>query len=380
MPDTCGISSASLKAVPFPDGTAHAELKLDYGSSYSRNTDGAVQPLVFIGNDVYGIQQKPFLDFNVPSSCTVTDDHQCASTTIVPDNAGTGVATQGNPRSSDASVTSVPTKCSHRHLTCTYHFIAQTDGLRSAQTFLVRDIAWDTMTNGASIQFSPMFSGLTVFSPPASGDSAANGSVQLSQTGRAPAVKPVYAINGANFGMFGPLEKKCKSQDAAGGADSPYGLTLYIDGASSQVACGDFTVLSDTTGTLQFQQAPKGKSVKLVWQPTSDYASASVLPVAWDLSVSAPEQAAKPSPSPSFVYRGDSQTVTFTGVDFSSVVDVKFESTVLTLASPPTAKKLEVQIPVSVTTIPGHKELVADTLDKSGKKGTIVLSIDVFHR
>lgn len=352
--DMCGIAAASLKVVPFPDGNSRAELKLEYGSLYSRDTDGPVQPLALIGNDVYGIQQKPFLDFGLPSSCTLTNDSQCSK----------------------------PSGC-NQHLTCVYHFVAQTDALRGGQTFLVRDIAWDRMSNGASIQFAPTFTSLSSLSPSPTDKSAASqtGPTGAGQTPEQPPVKPVYAITGGNLGLFALMKTTCgKDKKEAAVSESPYGLTLYVDGTSSGVGCDDLEVLSETMATLQLQQVPKGKSVKLVWHPSRDYTSVSPLPVSWDLALSAPEQGAKPAPSPSFLYRGDSQTVTFTGTDFSTVVDVKFENAVLSLPTPPSAKKLDVQIPVAVTSVPGHKELVADTVDKNGKKGTIVLSIDVLRR
>jgi hypothetical protein len=76
---------------------------------------------------------------------------------------------------------------------------------------------------------------------------------------------------------------------------------------------------------------------------------------------------------------GDSQNVTYTGSDFSTVRSVSFErSTPLTFkVSPDNPSSMDVFIPSSITKVTGHKELIATTKDKKGKAGQLILPLDV---
>jgi hypothetical protein len=61
LPDKCGLEGASLIAIPYPDGNSRVTLDLTLGSSFDLNTDGIPQPLVLVGNQVFGLQETPFL-------------------------------------------------------------------------------------------------------------------------------------------------------------------------------------------------------------------------------------------------------------------------------------------------------------------------------
>ena len=332
----CGISDFSLRAVPYPDGNSRVELKLDYAPDYKpsdkdgKPLDGQIHPLLLIGADVYGLQQKPYLD---KSPCDNGQDY----------------------------------------VTCTYHFVAPTDSLRSAQTFLVRDPAWH-FSNRSTIDFAPAFTGITALSPPPSKDSSAPAEAPLPPARRrgsaAPAPAAVsYAVSGSGFHAF---SDKCKP-------GSQLGLVVYVDdNDGTALTCSDFTVLSDTNARLHLSSTPKGKNLKLIWDPkNANYNVMDGLPIAWDLAIPQSDKDPKVTASPAFLYAGDSRIVTFAGT-FANIVDVEFEGTVLLKPDSPNPKTLDVPIPLSITKTPGHKELVAKTIDSKGKPGKIVLPLDVF--
>jgi hypothetical protein len=126
---------------------------------------------------------------------------------------------------------------------------------------------------------------------------------------------------------------------------------------------------------------PKGKTMTIAWTP-SRWPLSREAPIVWDLTL--PGQAEKTSiaAAPSFLHSGDSQTITYTGIDFSTVSSVKFENaTPLTFkVSATDPKSMNVFVPTAVTKEPGHKELIAATKDKKGKAGQIVLPLDVFKQ
>ena len=362
--EQCGISGATLIAVPQPDGNSQAALQVTYGANYDRKSDGDVHPLLLIGNDVYGVQQKPFVDSGQEDSCTLKDG-------------------QSPP------------------LTCTYRFLASTDSLRAAQTFLVRDIAWQYMSKVSAIQIAPAFTQLTQLTPPPpppkdDGTPKAGAARQAARTQRPPVQggsgadnkpkadsKPRYAITGSGFRIFAAVGCKKKPDD-------PYGLAIYVDDRpATPLTCDNATFLNDTTVLVTLDKSPQGKQIKLQWDPQNStfataYAADARFPILWDLSVPITPKTGGGGPptSPAYLYTGDSETVTFSGMDFSHVVDVKFEGTPLTLAEKPTPSNLKVQVSQSVTQKPGHKEFIADTVDpKTQKAGKpISVSIDVFHR
>jgi hypothetical protein len=125
--EACGIRSASMNAVPRPDGTSLVETQLISGGAYDLQTDKAPQPLFLIGSQVYGLHEMPFLE-PPRNACRLVRD--------------------GSVRGSDG-------------ISCTYHFVAPTSGLRSAETFKVRDLSWTEFRKSGTVEFDPAFRGLT---------------------------------------------------------------------------------------------------------------------------------------------------------------------------------------------------------------------------
>lgn len=327
--DRCGIDSAWMMAVPFPDGNSRVELKIDYKDQYeSANTiDGPIHPLVLIGNDVYGLQSKPFQD---ESSDTCKD------------------------------------------LSCTYHFLAPTDSLRGAQTALVRDIAWDAFQTTIPVQVGPSFSSLTELTPPAEDSPAPNSLQNQARAVDAPASPLWYTVTGDGF--LGPDSK-------------PYaGFKLYVDSGGTDLTQDSFHPLSNTAVLLRLDRKPKGKSIKITWDPEGESYVDSSQPVLWDLELPSKEKGGI-SVDPSFLYVGDSLIVTFSG-QFKNATGVYFAGSSTPLLSPKGGSKFlnpkTLKIPVTaqdVTKVAGHKQFEVKTVDDSGKPDkSIYLDIDVVRR
>jgi hypothetical protein len=121
--NACSITRAELRATPRPDGNAMVEATINSGSRFVLKEDGPLKPLFLIGTQVYGLHETPFLE---------TPERACRS------------------RRREGGVT------------CTYHFLASTDVLRSAESFTVRDLAWMQLKKSGKIDFDPSFSSLTL--------------------------------------------------------------------------------------------------------------------------------------------------------------------------------------------------------------------------
>jgi len=147
----CGISSATLSALPHPDGNATAELTVTTGTTFTRD-DGPPHPLVLIGSQVYGLHETPF----------AADAEACA------DNRGGGRV-------------------------CTYRFLASTEVLRSAQTFTVRDLAWRDFKKVGTIELDPIFSSLAILGA-------------KPETSSPP---PLYTLSGFRFDKFQNASQWC---------------------------------------------------------------------------------------------------------------------------------------------------------------------------
>jgi hypothetical protein len=365
---SCGIEWASMKAVPYPDGNSRVELQVRYKSGYQSmdGLDGPLHPLVLIGSDVYGLQSKPFQDY------------------------------EAEDWGSDS--------WHHRRLSCTYHFLAPTDSLRSAQNALVRDIAWEKFSKVIPIRVGPTFASLTPL-PASSNADGSSAPVSAQEPPAAPAGNPGVAHASARGAGHA-------SASHAGGTDrsapdksvwysvtgtgfqnffdnfgNPHdNLKVYLDDSvdGRALTTSNFRPLSDTTALLQLDHAPKAKTVKIAWDPKADHYVSASLPVVWDLQVPA-EEKEKVSASPAFLYAGDSQIVIFTG-SFKNSIGVYFETTNTLLTPDPgnkflDSKKLAVPVTLVVTKVPGHKQLEVKTVDDKGKPGkSIYLDIDVLRR
>jgi hypothetical protein len=120
----CGITRAEVIAVPRPDGISMVEAKIQIGTYFNLRDDSPPRPLFLIGNQVYGLHETPFVA-PAPEYCQ-------------PSNVITGAGP----------------------VECTYHFLASTEALRTAQTFIARDLSWIDFKKTGTIDFDPSFSGL----------------------------------------------------------------------------------------------------------------------------------------------------------------------------------------------------------------------------
>ena len=103
--------------------------------------------------------------------------------------------------------------------------------------------------------------------------------------------------------------------------------------------------------------------------------------VEWDLTL--PEHAeSKSSASPTFLRVGDSETVSFSGTDWSkcntTTIPITYDG-VANLAGTinQQSKALDVLVPTSITVHAGHKEMTASCTSSDNKKIQVKLSIDV---
>jgi hypothetical protein len=121
----CGITTATARVAPRPDGNSRVYLDVKMGSNYRLNEDEEPKPLVLINGQVYGLKESPFVNKNCDP---------------------------GNPPYTPAE--------------CHYQFLAQTTSVRNGQTFLVRDLAWDRMQSEGDEQFLPSFTAAKTLSTP----------------------------------------------------------------------------------------------------------------------------------------------------------------------------------------------------------------------
>ena len=243
---------------------------------------------------------------------------------------------------------------------CVYQFSAAADSLRAASNYYVRDISWSNSNLPGPIHFAPLLSGLAKYyddTPAAPTKTAAQ-----------KAKSATYMVAGSDLKLLldeKPLKLRAYS------VDSPQGVTL---------TSSSFAVVSDSEALVTLPQAPKGKTITIAWTP-SHWPLSRDAPIVWDLTVPVKDQPPTVTPTPSFLYAGDSRTVTYSGVDFSNVKSIRFEG-LAGLAfkiSPDDPKSMDVVIPTYITKEAGHKELVAATKDPKGKTDQLILPIEIFR-
>ena len=153
----CGISSATLHAVPRPDGNSWVEATITSGPSFDLERDNAPHPLFLIGTQVYGLHETPFIE---------KAKRECKARLW---NSG---------------------------IRCKYHFLASTDTLRSAETYTIRDLSWANFKKTGTIEFEPSFNGLATLAStsPAGSDDSSNSTT--SGGGSAPSI---YTLSGTDL-------------------------------------------------------------------------------------------------------------------------------------------------------------------------------------
>ncbi len=337
--DGCDISSATLYGVPYPDGNSRMTLRLTMGRNYlpETNADGLPKPLVLIGSQVYGLGQTPFRS----ESCE-----------------------------------------RHRPSVCTYKFIAPTTDARNAQTFLVKDLRWEHMTQKGTTDFFPLFSSLTTAAlPPPASPTCPDQSPKPKcppLTGPSPA-KTTLVVSGFDFDKLTKNVSSCTTPSAK----EPC-LNTYV-GSSTTTPLKLFT---KTSATLDVDQDSL-KNAKMIrfqlYGQSQPDKTIDEYSVEWDLPVPKPEKTPSVTATPAFLRVSDSASVTFQGDKISTVDDqtVMFDGSLHVNAkldtdpTTPTSMTLTVYIPTAVTKTPGHKELTVNIKGSSPTK-TLQLPIDVY--
>jgi len=200
---SCGIESASMTATPRPDGNAWVEVKVTRRDDYDVGKDGPLHPLILVGTQVYGLHETPFFE-NANAACS-------------PENGGD----------------------------CTYHFLASTSVLRSAETYTFRDLSWIGLKASGKVDFAPSFNGLTAL--------ASTSSTSGSDSGKGTdAIPQDYILGGTDFGKLVEPEPKWHCINEPRCFEVLHGLSpVILDGTH-------FRVTSPTTAVLRIDpQTPQ---------------------------------------------------------------------------------------------------------------------------
>jgi hypothetical protein len=345
-PQLCNISSATMTAMPQPDGNSLVETKFFTGPRYSLDIDKAPHPLVLIGTQVYGLHETPFV--GAQDGCS--------------------------------KVASSPTGTT----TCVYHFIAATDALRAARTFTVRDIAWRDFKKGGTIEFEPSFTALAILGTKASSDDSECTKGSSAKAPCTPTPPPLYTLNGFQ------LEKLEQSPNhAQWNCTAEHCLELFRGLHQFKLTESNFKVMSQTTAVLELSEptaaaAPNPyeyKSLKFIWHASEAEA------VAWDLSI---PQATKTAVTASAILNaGDSTQIVFNGLDpvLGPPLALTFDNVVIdprTYKYEGSKKSLTVEITAAMTSKPGHKEMTLTGFvtgpDQKQTQKQIQLPFDVTRR
>ncbi len=337
---SCSISNQKLLAVPMPDGTSYMHLEYDRQNyKPDPDKDGPQHPLVLIGSDVYGLRDKPLQapDPTVDSTCVAKEKNS-----------------------------------TH----CSFVFIASTESVRAARTFLVRDPAWDSQGASGSIRIDPAFTKLEATSKTSS-DSGDDSTPAPGCPKQAPVCKPKpapkprwFLLSGTNFDPSLRSATILEADVPLNGCKSDSGCLQVLaegtDGAIKHVSSADIRYATDRSMWLQLTQ-PAG--IHVFWSRPEQSA------LQWDLSVKKDDKTSITA-DPAILYVADSRAVTFTGADFSGVKNVTYEGKNLVLPEVPTKSKLIVQVTSDITSKFGHKELLATIVD-GGKEKIVALPFEV---
>jgi hypothetical protein len=341
----CGITSAAMKAVPYPDGNSRATLSITLGGDFniSANTDRPPHPLVMIGDSVFGLKETPYLD----------SGGLCFTVT-----GGGNTSTQ-----------------------CQYNFIVPTTALRNAQIFQLRDLSWYHFAASGRVAFAPSFSSLAVLSAADSSGGAAATSHPRPTTASSPhsaadAPNPgtIYTITGFDFSRIKP---QCNTGES---------LTpcLNVFAGETRLPTDKFHVQSDNTATMTLTAAELGKTKAIRFQLDWDASRPTNLGNRVEWSLNLPKDQNKTVASPAFLRAGDSQLVSFTGGDLCSTVknySVAFEG--IPLPTPHcSGNTLQVTVTTTVTKLPGHKDFTLSAAGAPVQSGgaPVLLSVDVFKQ
>jgi hypothetical protein len=331
----CRIAGASLSSVPMADGTSRMRLEYQRQNySTDEDKDGPQHPLLLLGSDVYGLRDKP-LEPRKPT-CT---------------NSGTK-------------------RCSF-----VFEFLAATDSIRSAQSFLVRDPAWDSEGTIGKIDIGPAFAKIEAAGKAPSKDNktADPKPVQGCSAKPVPCPKPAqpawYLLSGTNLSVLRSAAKLTADFPVSACINQHGCLQILADGSDGTVHHVDSSEMSFVGDGEIWLKLLEPADVHVFWSRPGQVASE------WALAIKTDDKPAITA-DPAVLYVADSRAVTFTGPDFSKVQRVTYENKLLELPVKPTQSKLIVQVTSEVTLKFGHKELIAHVVENGNEKN-IALPLDV---
>jgi len=352
--DRCRIDEATATAIPYPDGNSRVNVKMTMGSDYAYDpkvkpelaSDGKPNPFVLIGSQVYGLRETPFGPITI-SSATATNQQDSGCTR---NDSGT--------------------------LTCQYSFVAPTTDIRNAQTYLVRDLAWNDMRYTGLIHFLPSVTELARTTP-------AKKDPQSDLRTQPPAATPVdFSVKGYD------LQKtiQCSGNAKPAGPKNarlppdPTWVTPIVPDEQLCVfiAGGDFEwhVVSPTVATLRVSsQLAQNPTLRLQLM-SNTYKSDWTRHVVWELPI--PKDSTDSTGIVAIqMHRGDGGLITFKGTSFKTTPTVTFDGNALDVYVDPTKKaQIGVFVPSALTKNGGHKELKAT---EAGSTKVTMLPIDVLN-
>ena len=335
--ERCRLDRATLTAVPRPDGTSLVQATMTRGPNYDPSPanaghDGEEQFKILIGQSVYGLQETPFLQ--QPTYGTGDSPADCAA----PPPPAPGVKTPWS---------------------CTYYFTALTSALKAAQSFLVRDIAWDDSGKRGTIGFAPTFTSVASLPPTgAGGDNAADASKSTKCSGTTvplgstvPGAPCWFEVKGTDFSHISlPPGPTCVQEPCAPGrltvyADTSTASNIQVPLTNSDLVpvCGpdqaippfdlskvNICIVDDTTLRVAFQPVDVVRTIHMVWHqtPPPGYVPVTQGPyVDWPLSI-AKTATSPPTANPPVLYVSDSRALTYSGMPaFTCFQSATFETT-----------------------------------------------------
>jgi len=341
---SCSLKSAKIAALPLPDSTSIVTLHAEYGKDWMPSNEGSrqgfPQPLVLIGNDVYGLRGNPYQSM------------QCGR----------------NPDDNS--------------LDCDYQFRAQTSSLRTSGVFTAANLGWPNSRVRGAIAFAPAFTvvkamatvpddSLAKSKTCAKGDKKCLQSVPKKDTSKE-AGPFWYELTGSDFFKIPVAIEPAKGVAAPVECSSFPCLRLIAAGKVSTPIIpdhGNFYIASDTQAFVRLPAGSDRAPLRIIWEESAgqrDKVSE------WDVAFDKAD--AKKSAiigDPAQLHKGDSRTVSFSGTAFCPTTTVTFEKTNLS-STLKDSKTLQVLVTSDVTKTTGHKELQAVTAC-----GTVTLPFDV---
>jgi len=312
----CQIANATVVPVPLPDGTSRVSVDIKYGSDYKPDSDGAPDPIVLIGNQIFGLQSAPFLRRE-----NQTDF--CAA--------------------------------EHGRIACHFDLIAPTDALRSAETFVVRDLRWNTFARTGNLEFEPSFASIKSLVPPPKDKDKAKQKTPAGTTYSITGAQLTHFSHGLCTGAAPTIDDNGNNLNCVELFDG--NIPIPFDKKKTNI-----TFDSPTTALLVTETPLKTTAVRVLWFGHSKDA------VEWDLVLPKP-QGESIVATPALLNVGDSRLVTFSGgEDLAAATGpaepaLKFDGGNGTVILAGTFDKdkgtLKVLIPTIITQRAGYKEITA---------------------